>query len=72
MLAALVCIILFQLSYHVTDMHEILYADYAIPLPSPNVSFAGFVQTLSATWRRSVLTKWEATMRKSANDLGPS
>jgi len=31
--------------------------------PHPNASFAGFVQTVSATWRRSELKKWEATMR---------
>jgi hypothetical protein len=57
-----VSFILFQLSYHVTDMHEAWYAYYVMPPPS-NASFAGFVQTVSATWRRSELTKWEATMR---------
>jgi len=61
MLAELACIILFQLSYHVADMHETLYAYSVIP-PFPSASFVGFVQTVSATWRRSELTKWEATM----------
>jgi len=68
MLAALACIILFQLSYHVTDMHETLYAMHPTP-SSPNASFAGFVQRVSATWRRKELTKWEGDNEKSTNAI---
>jgi predicted membrane-bound dolichyl-phosphate-mannose-protein mannosyltransferase len=68
MLVALACIILFQLSYYVTGMHETLYAYYAMPT-SPNASFAGFVQTVSATWRRSKLDEMGGDNENSANDI---